>query len=105
MKKKNPLALRVIKYVEIAVIALSLSAFASQNTQTLQIEKNNTETQYRLSVYDGRIAVFETDETEPIEVFDVFVASLPYDEQIELRNGLTATDRNELQKLIEDFTS
>lgn len=105
MKKKNPLAVRIIKYVEIAAIALSLSAFASQDTQTLQTENNNTKSEYRLSVYDGRIAVFETDETEPIEVFDVFVSSLPYDEQIELRNGLTATDRNELQKLIEDYTS
>lgn len=105
MKKKNPLALRIIKYVEIAAIALSLSAFASQDTQTLQIERNYIQTQYRLSVYDGRIAVFVSDETEPIEVFDVFVASLPYDEQIELRNGLFATDKGELQKLIEDYTS
>ncbi len=105
LKKKNPLVLKVIKYIEIGAVALSLSVFASQETKPLKIEKNDAEIQYRLSVYDGRIAVFETGETEPVEVFDVFVASLPYNEQIELRNGLTATGRSELQKLIEDYTS
>lgn len=105
MKRKNPLVLNAIKYIEIAAIAVSLSAFASYQSTTGQLPSAPTKTEYTLSVYDGRIAVFENSDSQPIEVFDVYVSSLPYNEQVELRNGLTAADRDELQRLIEDYTS
>lgn len=107
MKRKNPLVLKAIKYIEIFVLALSLSAFASDRTATEITPENHTviSAQYRLSEYDGRIAVFENDSSMPFEVFDVYVSSLPYNEQVIIRNGLTASTKAQLQQLIEDYTS
>ena len=105
MKKKNPRVLKAIKYIELAVLALSLSAFAPQSETALTERNEKAKTEYTLSVYDGRVAVFENGEAKPVEVFDVYITSLPYNEQIKLLDGLTVSDRSELQQLIEDYTS
>ena len=105
MKRKNSLVLKVIKYTEIAVIAVSLSAFASSDSSKANSQIKESKTEYKLSVYDGRIAVFENSDEKPAEVFDVYISSLPYSEQIELLNGMTVYNKNDLQQLIEDYTS
>ena len=87
------------------MIVISVSAFASQSTKTNKQNDNTVKTEYILSVYDGRIAVFEVPDTKPVEFFDVYVSSLPYSEQTALENGIKAESRAELQRLIEDYTS
>ncbi|MCR4563031.1 MAG: hypothetical protein K5755_00120 [Clostridiales bacterium] len=105
MKKSYSVAVKAVKYAEIAIILLAISVFASNKPSQSYSKINEPETGYVLSVYDGRIAVFEYPDREPAEVFDVYISSLPYNEQLELESGIFVSDRRELQRLIEDYTS
>ena len=60
---------------------------------------------YMLGEYQGRIASYRTGSTEPMEVFDVYLDSLPTVNQQELLHGIRAQTIQELQRLIEDYTS
>jgi hypothetical protein len=61
--------------------------------------------EYVLKEYNGSIAVFYSGSKSPIEVFDVDVFSLPEEDQQMLSQGITAATAQELQSLIEDYTS
>lgn len=101
------MVLRLIKYAEVIAILITLSCFASTLAEPVEQGGNDSSAPggYILSAYDGRIAVFEDRSSKPIEVFDVYISSLPYSEQNELINGIRASDKSELQRLIEDYTS
>lgn len=105
MKMKNQNVLKAIKIIEVIALALALSSFASVKGQAPQNKNEAVAGYYTLSVYDGRVAVFENGSDKPETVFDTYISSLPYPEQNELQNGITVYDRQELQKLIEDYTS
>lgn len=106
MKRKNKSVLKAVKVAQIFVLSFALSSFASVNGENSAEQKTEKPTAYyTLSEYDGRIAVFENGSSKPIEVFDTYISSLPYTEQNEIINGITAESKSELQKLIEDYTS
>lgn len=58
---------------------------------------------YVLRDYDGKLAVFHKEGLEPVEVFDVFVESLPEMDREILRNGLETTSKKQLLLWIEDY--
>lgn len=60
---------------------------------------------YTLREYDGRLAVFEAGEEEPVRVLDLEVRLLPPYDQGLLRTGIEAADEQELRRLLEDYTS
>lgn len=60
---------------------------------------------YTLSEYKGKIAVFKNQESVPIEIYDVYVTTLPQHDRILLEKGIHIETSEELQKLIEDYTS
>ena len=62
-------------------------------------------TGYVLSVFDGRIAVFEAGKDAPVRLTDTRIASLPQTEAERLKKGIRASDEEELQSLIEDYCS
>lgn len=66
---------------------------------------NKHQSGYYLGEYEGKLATFSTESDEPLEVFDVFVSSLPEDDIKKICDGIYASNEDELQRLIEDFTS
>ncbi len=60
---------------------------------------------YTLSEYKGKIAVFKNQESVPIDIYDVYVTTLPQHDRALLENGIHIETPEELQKLIEDYTS
>jgi len=60
---------------------------------------------YLLGEYEGKLATYSTNSDIPIEVFDVFVSSLPLEDKEEIEEGIYANSEEELQSLVEDFTS
>ena len=64
-----------------------------------------TQAPYWLGVYQGKVAAFQAGQEEPIEVFDLYLSSLPEINQQELLRGLPAQNKRELQAFIEDYTS
>lgn len=58
-----------------------------------------------LGEWEGRLAVFFPGQDAPIQVYEVFLASLPSEEQTRLRARIPAADETELARLLEDYTS
>ena len=60
---------------------------------------------YTLSEYKGKIAVFRNQENIPIDIYDVYVSTLPQHDRTLLEKGIHIETPEELQRLIEDYTS
>lgn len=60
---------------------------------------------YTLGEWEGQLAVFAGEDAFPQKLYDVAVAALPQGEQERLKNGIAVADDEELQRLLEDYTS
>lgn len=60
---------------------------------------------YTLGVWEGRLALFLSGSDAPDEVYDVFIASLPEEEQAKLAQGIPVPDQPTLERMLEDYTS
>lgn len=60
---------------------------------------------YTVSEYQGKVAVFKNSDNIPFEIYDSYVAVLPEHDRQLLKNGIRANNGEELQKIIEDYTS
>ena len=58
-----------------------------------------------LGVWEGKLALYLGVNPVPDEVFDVFITTLPEEEQERLRAGIPITSDTELALLLEDYTS
>ncbi len=58
-----------------------------------------------LSEWQGKLAVFLEGNPTPDEVFDVYIASLPVEEQKRLKAGIRVSNDTELARYLEDYTS
>ena len=59
---------------------------------------------YILKDYNGRIALFLSDNDTPEEVFEIFTSSLPEEDVALIKNGILVTE-DEVKKILEDYTS
>ena len=55
--------------------------------------------------WEGKLAVFQPSGSSPSEVFDVYISSLPEEEQQKLQEGIPVYDEETLAGLLEDYTS
>lgn len=112
---------RVKKIIREKITLLSIGSLALLSLATMMItamtddikteaevinaETMITEERYVLKEYNGKIASFRYDDENPIDIFDVSVNSFgEYDKQA-LYNGIIAYSEEELNRLIEDYTS
>ncbi|MBR5539777.1 MAG: BofC C-terminal domain-containing protein [Clostridia bacterium] len=61
--------------------------------------------QQMLREWNGQLALFEGDGTEPAEVYEVTVAALPEEEQQRLREGIVIENEEMLASLLDNYTS
>ena len=64
-----------------------------------------SETEYTIADYKGRIAVFEKGMATPIDVYDIFTSSMPEPDRIMLKKGIEIKNESELEEYLADFTS
>lgn len=57
-----------------------------------------------LGEWEGRLALFEGNNTLPSQVYDVWIATLPELEQQKLKAGIVIRDDQTLWSLLEDYT-
>lgn len=60
---------------------------------------------YTVTEYQGKIAVFKNNDKIPFDVYDTYVEYLPEHDRQLLIDGIRADTPDELQKIIEDYTS
>ncbi len=66
---------------------------------------NVTENEYVIGVYQEKIAVFAQGDRIPIEVYDVYVSTLPEKDRQDLYKGVKVRGKAQLKLKIEDYTS
>jgi len=100
---------KIIKIISIAVFTVLCLGFAAFNIfnfvyedRQIQVYENE---KYVIGVYEERVAVFAQGDSIPIEVYDVYVSTLPETDQRELKKGVKVFGKIKLKQLIEDYTS
>lgn len=87
------------------LLSLTTESSAAQNPVTEISYPEQTEAAYLLRDYNGYLAVFIPDKTEPEMIFQVQVRTLPEYDQKALQNGISVSNYKELIERIEDFIS
>ena len=100
-----------------AFVAVFASAFLTTDilnkkllnplTEILETTTVNQENsyKYRVSVFNGKLAVFEGDSKLPYKVYDTYITNLPEDDIKILTDGICVNSSSELNKVIEEYTS
>ncbi len=60
---------------------------------------------YTFSQYQGRLALYQRGYAMPVEIYDVYLDSLPEEDRLQITEGISADSDAEIQKIIEDYTS
>ena len=59
---------------------------------------------YTIGEWDGKVAVFEGDDTYPMQIFDTDVAGLPDEQRAQVEEGVPVDRAEELYRILEDYT-
>ena len=100
------------KFIFIAIWVLSIiicAFFSLFNPIVNTLEGKQTQVEqtdrYIIGVYDEKVAVFTQGDAVPIEIYDVYISTLPERDQKTLEKGIEVKGKIELRRLIEDYTS
>ncbi len=94
----------IVLYVCAAIILCCMVVCAFFLAKTKDgLSKNDTNEEYILKEYNGKIAVFSGHDTKPIEVFEVEYSMLPYGDRKELSKGIRADSLKKIYQIAEDY--
>lgn len=94
----------LISFLITMIVCFTLiSLILSVNFNTVKTSKASN--YYKISVYMNKLAVYKNNSTKPEKVYDVFVNTLPYEDRKALQNGIIVKNEQDLQSIIEDYTS
>ena len=103
--------MKIRKFIIILVLlSICIVTFAhlNKNEEKTKIQITTTtkcETKYTLKEFNGMLAVFENNSSKPREVYNISIKSFPEEDVIKLQKGITVNNEDELNKLLEDYTS
>ncbi len=104
-KDKIKLLSALLALLSVMVLIISLTVFFASPKVTAGQVDSETEYQYILKEYEGKIAVFNYEDLSAEKVYDIYVSTLPEADRLSLKEGIKIKDDNELLKYIEDFDS
>ena len=87
-----------------ALISIGTATAASLAARAVQNPSPESPPEYRVSAYNGRVAVFEQDSAVPMQVLDMPVDALPAADRARLEAGISVSDPAELQSILEDYS-
>ena len=100
---------KIIKYISVAVLTIACLSFAAFNIfnfvyedRQIQVYENEM---YVIGIYEEKVAVFAQGDSIPIEIYDVYVSTLPESDQRDLKKGVEVYGKLKLKLLVEDYTS
>ncbi len=97
------LHITIITVIIFLSIAIIITNTISNETQNTILNKESEETLYTLKDYNGQIALFINDNKTPTEMYNIFTKSLPEADATALKEGITAENEKELNKLLEEY--
>ncbi len=104
--KNRKVKIAVFSFICIFTLTfLFISAILRTSKITDQDSDTDVKSYYTVAEYQGKIAVFKNGGSIPFEIYDSYVETLPDHDRELLKNGIRADSTDELQKIIEDYTS
>lgn len=96
---------RIWLYVLVLICAISLfiSIFWFVRPPHRQAVSEQTQAEYMLKDYNGRLAVYQPGGDSPIKIYEVYTYLLPETDTESLRAGILVNNEQELDRLLEDF--
>ena len=88
--------------ISVATMVFCFSVGSSPQT-TPNASKPSKDKQYILKEYDGMLAIYESNQSSPIEVLDVDISTLPERDIEKIKNGIYANSLNEIYSFAEDY--
>ena len=100
---KKLIAFSIISLFTLTTLFIQLN----NDIEKREIEEltDNTPTYYTVKEYDGKVTIFRNEDTQPLNIYDSYVSVLPQSDQEKLKSGITVSNTDDLQKVIEDYTS
>lgn len=102
--KKYRIFLLLIMLLIIITSIAAISINYSLSETNIDMENKNKPLYY-LKEYKEQIGIFNADEKKPFEIIDVYVYTLPFLDQQNLKSGIPIYDYAQLKKAKEDFES
>lgn len=100
---------KCIAVVMVILVLSVLITFISVTSEGDLSQKESTTQEsralYTLSDYKGKIALYKSGYAMPVEIYDVYVESLPQEERAKIESGISAQSDSEIIKIIEAYTS
>ena len=102
---------RIMMWTLIAVSAVTLTVcgfvWAIQETVTAPSSDVSQRQQaaYTIGGWQGKLAVYVGGSNTPRDVYDIYISSFPPQEQEKLTAGIPVQNEEELNSLLEDYTS
>lgn len=89
------------KYILISIIAVMLVFimflfFTSRGV-------NEPESFEILKEYNGKVALYDSNNTTPVSVYNIYIDSLPQNDQKSLKEGIKIESDNHLDKILQDY--
>ncbi len=95
----------VVLFVTASFIAIPIINQKSADIKENQADTPNISLSYIVKDFNGNIAVFEIGANKPFRITEVSTNTLPKVDQERLREGISVTEQNELNALLEDLCS
>lgn len=98
---------RILRGTAVAVLILLLLAgiWLDRPADSPPSPTAATETERYLGIWEGKLALFETERLSPVQVYDIWIAALPAAEQQRLAEGVPVGDEHTLSALLTDYGS
>lgn len=74
------------------------------NAKTVEITTQQ-EIKYMLKEFNGMLALYENESSQPKEIFNISISSFPEEDIKKLKKGIIINEADELYRLLEDYTS
>ena len=99
----------IFSILSVLLILVLLGGYYAEKTifETATENVNQTEqfsVSYTLKEYNGFLALFLNENSEPQAIYSVCIESLPQTDINLLSQGITVSDLSSLQQLLEDYT-
>lgn len=92
--------------IALSCVTILLSFYFNRDSRQVDVPtQSSAKIEYMLKDYNGHLAVFYANSDTPIEEFDVLTSSFSEYDKNMLMKGIYAYNEEDIQRLIEDYTS
>lgn len=85
------------------LIMVSIYTFLPSEQPEPKAKATETQIEYTVKDYGGKVAVFAADSSSPLVVYEIYTHLLPENDIELLRRGIKVTSQEQLQSCLEDL--